>query len=157
MKRMVRYAPAPDEARPSLNAHLVAPRTRELSETEFSTDLERVKRQHRGVKLAIAEAEHEKDKVVLVQKRVEIGIAKVNLEGAKCDFLTAAHKLVEKRARVAIASDNAQSAVAEWGMNQDAIREKIHGLHLSVQAAEQKNLDQQEDLQLKGMSPRLFR
>lgn len=42
MKRMVRYTPAPDEARPSLNAHLVAPRTRELSEAEFSTELERV-------------------------------------------------------------------------------------------------------------------
>lgn len=109
------------------------------------------------MKLAIAEAEHEKDKIVLTQKRVEIGIAKVNLEGAKCDFLAVAHKLVEKRARVAIASDHAQSAVAEWGMNQEAIQSKIQGLHLSVQEAEQKNLEKQDNLQLKGMSPRFFR
>jgi len=64
---------------------------------------------------------------------------------------------VEKRARAAIASDHAQSAVAEWGMNQEAIQSKIQGLHLSVQEAEQKNLEKQDDLQLKGMSPRFFR
>jgi len=150
MKRMIRYSPAPDESLPSLNSHLVVPRTRELTESAFSTELERVKRQHRGVKLAIAEAEHEKDKIVLQQKRVEIGIAKVSLESSKQDFLTAAHKLVEKRARSAIASDNAQSAVAEWSMNQDAIKEKIQGIHIAVQEAQQKNLDKRDDLRLKG-------
>jgi len=156
MKRMVRYSPAPDESRPSVNAHLVTPRTRELSESDLSTELERVKRQHRGAKLAIAEAEHEKDKIVLQQKRVEIGIAKVNLESTKQDFLAAAHKLVEKRARTAIASDNAHSAIAEWGMNQDSIRERIQGLHLSVQEAQHKNQEKKEDLQLRGTPVRLF-
>lgn len=157
MKRMVRYSPAPDESLSSVNAHLVMPRTRELSESEFSTELERVKRQQRGVKLAISEAEHEKDRIVLQQKRVEVGIAKVNLESTQQDFLVAAHKLVEKRARTAIASDNARSAVAEWGINQDSIRERIQGLHLSVQEAQHKNQEKQDDLQLKGMPARLLR
>lgn len=154
MRRMVKYSPSPDESRPSLNAHLVAPRTRELSETDLSSDLERLKRQQRGVKLAIAEAELEKDRITLTQKRVEVGIAKVNLESSKCDFLAAAHKLVEKRARVAIASDNAQSAISEWSLNQDAIREKVQGIHLAVQEATQKNQDKEDDLRMRGMAPR---
>ena len=154
MRRMVKYSPSPDESRPSLNAHLVTPRTRELSETEFNTELERLKRQQRGVKLAIAEAELEKERINLTQKRVEVGIAKVNLESTKCDFLAAAHKLVEKRARVAIASDNAQSALSEWSMNQDAIREKVQSIHLSVQEATQKNVDKEDDLHLRGVVSR---
>ncbi len=157
MRRMVRFSPSPDESLPSLNAHLVAPRTREFSEAEFNTALERVKRQHRGVKLAIAEAEQEKDRIVLTQKRVEVGIAKINLEGSKVDFLGAAHKLVEKRARTAMSSDNAQSAIAEWSLNQDAIREKIQGIHLAVQESSQKNLDKRNDLGLRGVPPRLLR
>ncbi|MBD2094248.1 hypothetical protein H6F90_03685 [Trichocoleus sp. FACHB-591] len=154
MRRMVKYSPSPDESRPSLNAHLVTPRTRELSETELNTELERLKRQQRGVKLAIAEAELEKERISLTQKRVEVGIAKVNLESTKCDFLAAAHKLVEKRARVAIASDNAQSALSEWSMNQDAIREKVQSIHLSVQEATQKNVDKEDDLHLRGVVSR---
>jgi hypothetical protein len=156
MRRTVRYSPAPDESRPSVNAHTVTPRTRDLSEPDFSTALEQIKRQHRGVKLAIAEAELTKDRIVLQQKHVEIGIARVNLQSTQQDFLTAAHRLVEKRARTAIAHDNAQAAVAEWGMGQDAIRHKIQGLHLSVQEAQHKNQEKRDDLQLKGMPARLL-
>lgn len=152
MRRMV-YSPSPDESRPSLNAHLVTPLTRDLSETQLNSELERLKRQQRGVKLAIAEAELEKDRIALTQKRMEVGIAKVNLESTKCDFLAAAHKLVEKRARVAIASDNAQSAISEWSLNQDAIREKVQSIHLSVQEATQKNQDKEDDLRLRGLAP----
>lgn len=154
MRQRLKFSPAPDESRPSLNAHLVTPRMRELSESELTTHLERLKRQQRGVKLAIAEAELEKDRITLTQKRVEVGIAKVNLESTKCDFLAAAHKLVEKRARGAIAHDNAQAAVSEWSLNQDAIREKVQSIHLSVQEATQKNLEKEDDLRLKGMAPR---
>ena len=105
------------------------------------------------MKLAIAEAEQEKDRIVLTQKRVEVGIAKLNLEGSKVDFLAAAHKLVEKRARTAMSSDNAQSAIAEWSLNQAAIREKIQGIHLAVQESSQKNLDKRNDLGLRGFLP----
>lgn len=154
MRHRVHYSSSPDESRPSLNAHLVTPRTRELSEPELTSALERLKRQQRGVKLAIAEAELEKDRITLTQKRVEVGIAKVNLESTQCDFLAAAHKLVEKRARGAIAHDNAQSAISEWSLNQEAIREKVHSIHLSVQEATQKNQDKEDDLRLRGIAPR---
>lgn len=151
----MRLSAAPDENRPSIASHLVVPRTRELSETEFSHAIEQVKRKQRGVKLAIAEAELEKDRIVLQQKRIEIGIVKLNLEGAKVDFLAAAHKLVEKRARGAIAQDGATSAVSEWRLNQEAIREKITGLHLSVQESEQKNVEKADDMRLKGFTAKL--
>ncbi|HEY9624970.1 MAG TPA: hypothetical protein V6C78_31880 [Crinalium sp.] len=154
MRRLMKYSPSPDESRPSLNAHLVTPRLRELNETEFNDATERIKRQQRGVKLAAFESELEKDRILLTQKRVEVGIAKVNLESTKCDFLAAAHKLVEKRARVAIAHDTAQSAISEWSLNQDAIREKVQSLHLSVQEATQKNQDKEDDLRMRGMAPR---
>jgi hypothetical protein len=126
---------------------------RELNETEFNDETERIKRQQRGVKTAIAESELEKDRITLTQKRIEVGIAKINLESTKCDFLAAAHKLVEKRARVAVAHDNAQSAVSEWSLNQEAIREKVQSLHLSVQEATQKNEDKENDLRGRGFNP----
>lgn len=151
----MRLSPSPDENRPSLSAHLVVPKTRELSESEFTRELESVKRKHRGVKLAIAEAELEKDRVMLQIKRLEIGIAKVNLEGTKQDFLAAAHKLVEKRARAAIAFDNAASAVSEHRMNQETIREKIIALHLSVQEASQKNVEKADTMRLQGFQAKL--
>jgi hypothetical protein len=154
MRRLMKYSPSPDESRPSLNAHLVTPRLRDLNETEFNDATERIKRQQRGVKLATFESDLEKDRITLTQKRIEVGIAKVNLESTKCDFLAAAHKLVEKRARVAIAHDNAQSAISEWSLNQDAIREKVQSLHLSVQEATQKNQDKEDDLRMRGMAPR---
>jgi hypothetical protein len=151
----MKLSAAPDESRESVQPYLVAPRTRELGEKEFATELESVKRQQRGVKLAIAEAELEKDKVLLQIKRVEVGIAKLNLEGTKVDFLTAAYKLVEKRAKGAIAQDAAQAAVSEWRLNQDAVRERITGIHLAVQESEQKNLEKADDMKLRGFTARL--
>ncbi|MGG6297758.1 hypothetical protein ACQ4M4_25475 [Leptolyngbya sp. AN02str] len=154
MRRAIRYSPSPDELRPSIAPHLITPKTRELNEVEFAAATERIKRQQRGIKLAIAESELEKERITLTQKRVEIGIAKLNLDATKCDFLAAAHKLVEKRARTAIAHDNAQSAISEWSLNQDAIREKVQSIHLSVQEASHKNQDKENDLRLRGMAPR---
>ncbi len=151
----MRLSAAPDENRESIQPHLVAPKTRSLSEKDLATELERVASQQRGVKLAIAEAELEKSKIALQAKRVEVGIAKLNLEGTKQDFLTAAYKLVEKRARTAIAQDAAQSAVSEWRLNQDSVREKITGIHLSVQESEQKNLEKASDMKLRGLTAKL--
>jgi len=153
---MVRYSPAPDESMPSLNAALVVPRTQDLSESEFNSEVERVKRQQRGVKLAIAKVELEKDRVTLQTRQVELGTAKIKIESAKQDFLTAGYQLVAKRAQTAIAADNAQSAVAEWGLNQDAIRTKISGLNLSVQEAQFKHKEKKESLQMSGMPARLL-
>lgn len=151
----MRLSAAPDENRESIQPYLVAPKTRSLSEKDLATELERVASQQRGVKLAIAEAELEKNKVLLQSKRVEVGIAKLNLEGTKNDFLIAAYKLVEKRARAAIAQDAAQSAVSEWRLNQDAVREKITGIHLSLQESEQKNLEKASDMKLRGFTAKL--
>ncbi len=151
----MKLSAAPDQHRPSIQPHLVNSPIRELSESAFSTELEKVKSQQRGVKLAIAQSELEKDKVLLTQKRVEVGIAKLNLEGTKVDFLSAAHKLVEKRARGAIAHDNAQAAVTEWRLSQESIREKVMGIHLTVQELQQKNLEKTSDMKLKGFTPKL--
>ena len=151
----MKLSAAPDQTRESIQPHLVAPRTRSLSEKDLATELEAVASQQRGVKLAIAEAALEKDKILLQAKRVEIGIAKLNLEGTKQDFLTAAYKLVEKRARSAISQDSAQSAVSEWRLNQDAVREKITGIHLSVQESEQKKLEKASDMKLRGFTAKL--
>jgi hypothetical protein len=151
----MKLSPAPDENRESVQQYLVAPRTRSLSEKDLATELEAVAMQLRGVKLAIAEAELEKNKVLLKAKRVDIGIAKLNLESTKQDFLIAAYKLVEKRARAAIAQDAAQSAVSEWRLNQDAVREKITGIHLQVQESEQKNVEKASDMKLRGFTAKL--
>ena len=151
----MKLSAAPDETRESIQPHLVAPRTRSLSEKDLATELERVASQQRGVKLAIAEAELEKNKIALQAKRVEVGIAKLNLESTKNDFLTAAYKLVEKRARTAISQDGAQAAVSEWRLNQDAVREKITGIHLSVQESEQKNVEKASDMKLRGFTAKL--
>lgn len=156
MRRAIRYSPAPDETRPSLNAHLVTPRLREFNETEYNNELERLKRQQRGVKYAIAQAELEKDRITLSQRRVELGISKISLESTQCDFLAAAHKLVEKRARVAMAHDNAQASISEWSLNQDAIRQKVQSIHLSVQEATQKNQEKEQDFRMRGMTPRFL-
>ena len=151
----MRLSVAPDETRESIQPYLVAPRIRSLSEKDLATELERVAIQQRGVKLAIAEADLEKNKIALQGKRVEVGIAKLNLEGTEQDFLTAAYKLIEKRARTAISQDAAQSAVSEWRLNQDAVREKITGIHLSVQEAEQKNVEKASDMKLRGFTAKL--
>ena len=151
----MRLSAAPDETRESIQPYLVAPRIRSLSEKDLATELERVAIQQRGVKLAIAEADLEKNKIALQGKRVEVGIAKLNFEGTEQDFLTAAYKLIEKRARTAISQDAAQSAVSEWRLNQDAVREKITGIHLSVQEAEQKNVEKASDMKLRGFTAKL--
>ena len=151
------YSASPDESRPSIAPYLVQPRTADLSESEFNSQLEQVKRQHRGVKLAIAQAEHEKDRYVLQSKRIEVGIAAINVESVKQDFYAAGFKLIEKRANAASAQDNAAYAVSAWGYNQDSIKQKIQGLHLQVQEATQKNLDKSDDLKLRGVIPQFTR
>ena len=151
------YSPTPDESRPSLAPYLVQPRTSDLSESEFNSQLEQVNRQHRGVKLAIAEAEHEKDRYVLQSKRIEVGIAAINVESVKQDFYSTGFKLIEKRASAASAQDNAAYAVSAWGYNQDSIKQKIQDLHLQVQEATQKNLDKSDDLKLRGVIPQFSR
>lgn len=147
------YTAAPNETAPSIAPYLVTPRTEPLTEAEFNRQLEQIKQQHRGVKLAIAEAELEKDRQVLQSKRIEVGIAAIHVEAAKQDFYAAGFKLIEKRANHAMNQDNAAFAITAWEYNQDSIRQKIQGLHLQVQEVTQKNTDKQADLKLKGMIP----
>ena len=147
------YASNPDESRPNLAPHLVQPRTSELTEAEFSRALEQVKRQHRGVKLAIAQADLEKDRYVLQSKRIEVGIAAIHVESTKQDFYAAGFNLIGKRANAATTQDNAAFAVSAWGYNQDTIKQKIQGLHTQVQEATQRNIDKSDDLKLRGVIP----
>jgi hypothetical protein len=151
------YSATPDESRPSLAPYLVQPQTPELTEADFTRDLEQVKRQHRGVKLAIAQAEHEKTATFSRASGSKLGIAAIHVESTKQDFYAAGFKLIEKRASAASAQDNAAFAVSAWGYNQDSIKQKIQGLHLQVQEASQKNLDKSDDLKLRGVIPQFTR
>lgn len=147
-----RYSKQPDTTVTAIAPHDRDAVTAALSQLEFDNQLEGVKRQHRGVKLAIAQAELQKDRHILRAKLIEVGTAAIGVELARQNFHVQAYKLIEVRANAAIAQDNASAKVKEWAFNQDGIRHKLEALDLQGQQAHAELGAKSEAFSFKGLS-----
>ncbi len=152
MPDYIKYSKQPDTTVTAIATHDREAVTPELSQLEYETQLEGVKRQHRGVKLAIAEAELAKDRHNLRAKLIEVGTAAIGVEIARQTFHTQAHKLIEARATAAIAQDNAASKVKEWAFNQDGIRYKLEALDLGIKQSQAELETKSNAFSFKGLS-----
>jgi membrane protease subunit (stomatin/prohibitin family) len=152
MPDYIKYSKQPDTTAPSIATHDREQVTPELSALEYETQLEGVKRQHRGVKLAIAEAELAKDRHNLRAKLIEVGTAAIGVEIARHTFQTQAYKLIEARATSAIAQDNAASKVKEWAFNQDGIRNKLEAMALGLKQSHAELETKTNAFSFKGLS-----
>lgn len=152
MPDLIRYSKQPDTTAPSITTHDREQVTLELSALEYEAQVEGVKRKHRGVKLAISEAELAKDRHVLRAKLIEVGTAEIGVEIARHTFHTQAYKLIEARATSAISQDNAASKVKEWAFNQDGIRNRLEALDLGVQQSRAELETKTSAFSFKGLS-----
>ena len=152
MPEFIKYSKQPDTTAPSIATHDREQVTPELSALEYETQLEGVKRQHRGVKLAIAEAELAKDRHNLRAKLIEVGTAAIGVEIARQTFQTQAYKLIEARATSAIAQDNAAAKVKEWAFNQEGIRHKLEALDLGIKQTHAELETKSNAFSFKGLS-----
>jgi len=152
MPDYIKYSQQPDTTVTSLATHDREPVTPELSALEYENQLEGVKRQHRGVKLAIAEAELAKDRHNLRAKLIEVGTAAIGVEIARQTFQTQAHKLIEARATAAIAQDNAAAKVKEWAFNQEGIRSKLEAMDLGIKQTHAELETKSNAFSFKGLS-----
>ena len=152
MPEFIKYSKQPDTTAPSIATHDREAVTPELSQLEYETQLEGVKRKHRGVKLAIAEAELAKDRHNLRAKLIEVGTAEIGVEIARQNFHTQAYKLIEARASAAISQDNAGSKVKEWAFNQDGIRNKLESLDLQIKQSHAELESKTNAFSFKGLS-----
>lgn len=149
--RQPNFAQRPSTHRPSISSYQKQPSIRPLTEAQFQVALETVKREHRGVQLAIAQAELARDYHVLDQRLIEVGIAEVGVEITQLDFAIVANKLIQKRFQAAMAFDDAAAAPIEWNLHQQGISAKLAAMQMKVDSADQKNLDDQEILSLRGL------
>ncbi|PSB26652.1 hypothetical protein [Stenomitos frigidus] len=152
MPELIRYSKQPDTTVTNIVPHDRESVTPELSALEFETQLEGVKRQQRGVKLAIAQAELAKDRHVLRAKLIEVGTAEIGVELARQAFHTQAYKLIEARATAAIAQDNAGAKVKEWAFNQDGIRNRLEALDLGIKQSQAELEVKNSAFSFKGLS-----
>jgi|GEM_PF-1221211 len=152
MPELIRYSKQPDTTVTNIVPHDRESVTPELSQLEFDNQLEGVKRQHRGVKLAIAQAELAKDRHNLRAKLIEVGTAEIGVEIARQNFHVQAYKLIEVRANAAIAQDNAGAKVKEWAFNQDGIRNRLESLDLQVKQSQAELGAKSEAFSFKGLS-----
>lgn len=152
MPAFIKYSKQPDTTVTNIAAHDREAVTPELSQLEFDHQLEGVKRQHRGVKLAIAQAELQKDRHNLRAKLIEVGTAEIGVEIARQAFHTQAYKLIEARATAAIAQDNAGAKVKEWAFNQDGIRNRLEALDLGIKQSQAELEVKNNAFSFKGLS-----
>jgi len=152
MPDFIKYSRQPDTTVTNIATHDRESVTPELSQLEFDNQLEGVKRQHRGVKLAIAQAELAKDRHNLRAKLIEVGTAEIGVEIARQNFHVQAYKLIEVRANAAIAQDNASAKVKEWAFNQDGIRNKLEAIDLQVKQSHAELEAKSTAYSFKGLS-----
>jgi len=152
MPDFIKYSRQPDTTVTNIAPHDRESITPELSQLEFDNQLEGVKRQHRGVKLAIAQAELAKDRHNLRAKLIEVGTAELGVAIARQNFHVQAYKLIEVRANAAIAQDNASAKVKEWAFNQDGIRNRLESLDLQVKQSQAELGAKSEAFSFKGLS-----
>jgi len=152
MPEFIKYSRQPDTTVTNIAPHDREAVTPELSALEYETQLEGVKRQQRGVKLAIAQAELAKDRHNLRAKLIEVGTAEIGVEIARHTFQTQAYKLIEARATSAIAQDNAASKVKEWAFNQEGIRHKLEAMDLGIQQSRAELETKSNAFSFKGLS-----
>ncbi|MEX0272051.1 DUF2252 family protein [Leptolyngbyaceae cyanobacterium UHCC 1019] len=145
------YSQRPSSHRPFITPYQKRPQIRHLTEVEFQVALEQVKREHRGVMLAIAQGELSRDYHVLDQRLIEVGIAEVGVEMTKQDFSMVVNKLIQKRFQAAMAFDDAAAAPFEWDLHRQGIAAKLAAMQMKVDSTDQKNLDDQEILKLRGL------
>ena len=145
------YSQRPSSHPPSITPYQKRPQIRHLTEAEFQVALETVKREHRGVQLAIAQAELARDYHVLDQRLIEIGIAEVGVEMTKQDFSIVVNKLIQKRFQAAMVFDDAAAAPFEWDLHRQGISAKLSAMQMKIDSTDQKNLDDQEILKLRGL------
>jgi hypothetical protein len=136
---------------PKLKTYTKRPPIQHLTEGDFQVALETVKREHRGVQLAIAKAELQRDYHVLDQRLIEVGIAEVGVKIAQEDFAIAVNSLIQKGFQAAMAFDKAAAAPFEWRLHQETISNKLAAMEMKADAADEGNIQEQEILKLRGL------